>query len=143
MTDNQASARRRPAYLEALGAQPGPFAVSSIVLGLLWFPFRLWVDHGDPVAHIAVLSGLYGSVWSLIIPGGEWLQQRRGRAEASPAPPADRRRGALVGLAVGVPFQAVLIAVGLATGVQLGTVVLCAIILAGIVAVSVVRLRSA
>jgi protein-S-isoprenylcysteine O-methyltransferase Ste14 len=144
MIDSRPDLSRRQRMVERLGGAPGRHAVASVALALMWFPFRLWIDHGDPIAHIAVLSGLYGTFWALMIPAFEWMQRRNAPAPA-PAPPSRQwvRRGAFIGLAVGVPFQLALITVGVATGVQLGTVVLCAIALVSLVVVALVRLRRA
>ena len=76
-------------------------------------PFRLLLDKGDPIALITVNSGLYGVVWALMTLAIDWGQRIRAKAAGSihsraAATTAERRawarRGAIVGLGVGVPF---------------------------------------
>lgn len=125
MVQEQARASRREQMLERLGGPPGVYVVACVVLAALWFPFRLLLDEGDPVARIIAASALHGAVWALIPLAGEWgLRIRRkfsGTPAAFPSTPAQERRewarrGAIVGLAVGVPFFTALITLCLLTG---------------------------
>jgi hypothetical protein len=96
-----------------------------VVLAVMWFPFRLLLDKGDPVAHIIATSALQGAMWALIPLAGEWgLRVRRRDGGPTDAVPstiprqhrARARRGAIVGLGIGVPFFSALITLCLITG---------------------------
>jgi hypothetical protein len=127
-----------------LGAAPGRFVVISVILAVVWFPIRLYLDRGDPLAAIIALSGLYGAVWSLMLPVFEWTSRKTAN---QPRPEIDEdprrvRRGALVGLGLGVPFYGALLLLCLVTGRSLVYTLGFAVILAGVVAVAVARLAT-
>ncbi len=118
MVEERTLSSRRDALLDQLGGPPGRYAVVCVVLTVLWFPFRLLLDKGDPITMIIVNSGLHGAVWALLPPALEWGRRLRRRAvglvNLPSATPAEHRawarRGAMVGLGVGVPFYSTLIA---------------------------------
>lgn len=125
MVEHTVRRRRVDALLEALGALPGPFAAMCVAMAVLWFPFRLYLDRGDPLAAIVAASGLHGVVWAvlwLVLGWGHRRMQRTAAADDDAPPPgaserrARARRGAAVGLGVGVPFFGALIALCLITG---------------------------
>lgn len=125
--------------------------MAALVLSVVWFPLRLLVmDRGDPIALVVAASSLTGSLWAFSLPVLEWAQHRR----LPGADAADRRglvpatdyrawirRGALTGLAVGVPFYGALIAMCLITGRTTVYTVAFGLILFGIVAVAIWNLR--
>ncbi|MCO8270202.1 hypothetical protein M1L60_06295 [Actinoplanes sp. TRM 88003] len=99
-------------WTDRLGGPPGRYAVTAAALTAVWFLFRLWLDHGDPVLSILGLSGLYGALWGL----GPWLIDKVNRRGHRDLDRADRRRGVVVGLGVGLPLFGALLAMCLATG---------------------------
>ncbi len=146
MTDNRSPGDRRITLVRWLGAEPGPFAVTSVVLALAWFPFRLYLDRGDPLSSIVASSGLSGAVWALIPPALDWLNRRLPLRKTSSVAEAERpawiRRGARLGLAVGVPFHCALLVLCLSTGQSRSYPVAFGIVAAAIAAIAVIRLRS-
>ena len=125
MVEKRTIASRRDAQLDRLGGPPGRYTVLCVVLSVLWFPFRLLLDRGEPIALIIADSGLHGVVWALMALAIEWGQRVRGKTVG----PGDNlpstitaqrrawaRRGAIVGLGVGVPFYSALITLCLITG---------------------------
>ena len=143
-------ASRRDAMLDRLGGPPGVYVVACVVLAVMWFPFRLLLDKGDSIARIIAASALNGALWSLIPIAGEWgLRLRRkiaGSAAAVPSTttPGSRawaRRGAFVGLVVGIPFFGALIVLCLITGRSWVYTTSFAVILMVIVAISAKSVR--
>jgi hypothetical protein len=158
MVDDRTAPSTRQVLLHRLGGPPGGYAVATVVLAALWFPFRLWLDRGEPLGEIVAASGLSGAVWALFAPAVEWMQRhgvgRARRAETSP-PAADgpdasalpmdrawRRRGAHVGLAVGVPFFGGLGLACLRMGVETAYAVSFGMLLFVVVAIAVRSVRS-
>ena len=130
-------AQRRTTLLDRLGGAPGRYVVASIVLSAVWFLFRLYLDRGDPIAAIVVLSALYGAVWAALIPVFE-----RFNSKVSPrrAGRPERHRGAYVGLAAGVPYYGALLVLCLTTGRYWLYTAAFAGILAAVVVLAVRRL---
>jgi peptidoglycan/LPS O-acetylase OafA/YrhL len=128
----------KDALLHRLGGQPGRYAVATVVLTLLWFPFRLLLDRGDPIAEIIATSGMNGAIWALIPVTIEWGQRRRSSPENRPAQdsPEEARRGVVVGLAVGTPFAAAFLILCLSTSLSPGYAVFFSLLLLAIVAVA-------
>jgi hypothetical protein len=148
MEDQRAAVTRRHAALvREWGGAPGWFAVTSVVLSILWFPFRLLLDHGDPLASIVAATGLNGAIWAAMLPAFAWLNKKALPRPANPAElpapvnEAYRRRGALVGLGVGVPFYGGLLLFCLINGGLWPYPIIFGLVLAGIVIVAVTRLR--
>ena len=138
--------------VDRFGDQPGPYAVAAVALTLLWLPARLWFDRGDPLGAIIALSGLYGAVWAGLPLASDWAMTRRARKDTAAgrerrlppeSTPASARRGALVGLVVGVPFASGFALFSLLTGRWPGYPILFAAVGAGIVLAAVRRLRHA
>ncbi|MBG0565841.1 hypothetical protein [Actinoplanes aureus] len=142
MVERRSLESRRISLMERLGGPPGRFAVLSVVLGLFWFPVRLYLDQGEPIAQSVALSGLYGGLWALLVPAIAWVDRKAQNRPAGTEPddPAWVRRGAIIGLAVGVPFYGALLVFCLVTGLSLAYPVLMGTILAAIVAIAVTRL---
>ena len=138
MVGKRSIASHRDALLHRLGGQPGRYAVATVVFALLWFPFRLWFDRGDPIAEIVATSGMQGAMWALIPVTIEWGQRRRTTPENRPADdgPEEARRGVLVGLAVGTPFAAAFLILCLSTGLSWGYTVFFGVLLLAILAVA-------
>ncbi|BEL04555.1 hypothetical protein Q0Z83_027460 [Actinoplanes sichuanensis] len=139
---------RRAAMVERLGGAPGWFVVASAVLAVLWFPARLFLDGDDPVVTVIARSGLYGAVWAMMLPVIEWCDRnvtrrriRRANDHETSATPGHVRRGALVGLAVGVPFYGGLLVFCLITGRSWSYTAIYGVILVAVVAVAVARLQ--
>jgi len=114
------------APLDPLGGTLGRYVIISVALSVLWFPFRLWLDRGDPLAAIIAASGLSGAMYALMVCAALWPQQRRLRKAARSAGHpdtgratdrrAESRRGGVLGLSVGVPFFCALIVLCVSTG---------------------------
>jgi hypothetical protein len=121
--------------------------VICVVLAVLWLPFRAWFDRGEPVAEIIAASGLQGLLTALTaVAIGAMQKQRNRRDLPSPTPAQSRtsaRRGAIVGLGVGVPFFGGLALLCLTTGRSLGYTVVFSVALAGIAATVAKSLRGA
>lgn len=132
--------------VEALGGTPGRFVVASMTLAILWFPARLLLDDG-PLDLIIARSGLYGAAWAVMVPVFEWINRhassrRTGRANRrTVVGRAYARRGALVGLGVGVPFYGGLLAFCLGTGRSWSYTVSFGVILVIVVLIAVARSR--
>ncbi|MEU4622090.1 hypothetical protein AB0G04_19270 [Actinoplanes sp. NPDC023801] len=150
MVEERTRSSRRDAMLDRLGGPPGVYVVACVVLAVVWFPFRLLLDRGDPIPRIIAASALNGALWPLIPIAGEWgLRLRRkiaGSADAVPSTPtpgyrAWARRGAIVGLAVGMPSFGALIALCLITGRSWAYTTSFAVILVVIVAISAKSMR--
>jgi hypothetical protein len=99
-------------WTDRLGGPPGRYAVAAVALIAFWFPLRLWLDHGDPILGILADSGLYGAIWGLF----PWLIDKVNKQGRRVLTAADRRRGIIVGLAVGVPVFGAFLALCLTTG---------------------------
>ncbi|MEU4426502.1 hypothetical protein AB0F81_38260 [Actinoplanes sp. NPDC024001] len=127
-----------------LGGPPARFAVLSVLMGLAWFPFRLYLDRGDPIPLIIAVSALYGVIWALLIPFISWSSRKTNNQPplARPDDPAYVRRGALTGLAIGVPYYGALLILCLLTGRFWLYPVAFATTLAIIVVIAVARLRT-
>jgi hypothetical protein len=152
MGKESAMAARRDAVLHRLGGPPGPYAVVSVVMALLWFPIRLVLDRDEPIAEIIVASGLSGAIWALMWLILGWGQQRRRRADGSMGEPAPltasqrrvrARRGAIVGMGVGLPFFGSLIVYSLETGRSPGYPATFAVVLLIMTAVATWNRRAA
>jgi hypothetical protein len=147
VTEQRTSPTRHVLFFDRLGGEPGRFTVSAIAFAVVWFPIRLYLDHGDPIAAIIASSGLHGMVWAWIPLSIEWLQPRlsRRRPAVRTEPPSRSyvRRGAIVGLAAGVPFYGALIALCLITGRSRVYPASFVVLLAIIIVVAAVRLRRA
>ncbi|MEV4279920.1 hypothetical protein [Actinoplanes xinjiangensis] len=137
---------RGDALLDRLGGPLGLYAAACVAWTVVWFPFRLLLDRGDPIAEIVAASGLRGAVFALGWMALGWAQRSHpraaGRREDRPPPTASQRRvrahrGAVVGLGIGVPFFGGLIILTLSTGRSWGYTVCFAVLLAGIVAAAV------
>lgn len=123
MVEERTLSSRRDALLDQLGGPPGRYAVVCVVLTVMWFPFRLLLDKGDPITMIIASSGLHGAMWALLPLALEWGRRLRreavGPVNLPSRTPAEHRawarRGAMVGLGVGVPFYCTLIALCLIT----------------------------
>ncbi|MEV4280927.1 hypothetical protein [Actinoplanes xinjiangensis] len=139
------------ALLDAIGAPPAPYAALSAVMAASWFPFRLLLfDRGDPVAEIIAASGMSGALWALMWPALDWAQRVYPRAGGTVDDPPQSghserrmptRRGAIVGLGIGVPFFGGLIMLCLSTGRSWGYVAFFTIALMCLVAVATRNLR--
>ncbi|MDI6099295.1 hypothetical protein QLQ12_11895 [Actinoplanes sp. NEAU-A12] len=125
MVEERARSARRKALLGRLGGPPGPYAAVCVVLAVMVFPFRLLLDRGDPITESIAGSGLQGAMFALMSLAFTWAQRMTAAAPGSTGNPppltaADRsvrdRRGAIVGLGIGVPFFGGLIALCLSTG---------------------------
>jgi hypothetical protein len=124
-----------------LGAQPGPFVVTSVVIGVLLFPLVRWRESGDPLSSTLILSAFYGAFWAF----AHFLAFSLRRLVTDPGskpPAAPIRRGAIVGLAVGVPWFGGLVAFCLAIG-EWGDSVYFAVPLLVVVVHGIIRLRQA
>lgn len=150
MVEQRTVASRRDALLERLGGPPGRYAVLCVVLAVLWFPFRLLLDKGDPIALIVVSSGLHGVMWALLTLAVEWGQRmRRGAVGPGDNPSsvtavehrAWARRGAIVGLGVSVPFYGTLIALCLITDRSWAYTASFGVIMLAMIAVAISSLR--
>ncbi|MEU4692413.1 hypothetical protein [Actinoplanes sp. NPDC023714] len=137
MDDQRSAPSRGAALVRAWGGTPGWFTVASLLLALVWFPFRLFLDGGDPLALVVARAALYGVIWALMIPVFAWLN---GRRKPRPASLVDRR-GALVGLGVGVPYYGGLILLCLITGRSWVYTISFGLVLAAIVTLAVRGLR--
>ena len=151
MVKDPSWSHRLEALVDRLGGAPGRYVVSSVILTVLWFPFRLILDRGDPTAAIVAYSALHGMLWGLFPSGAEWMQRRaHGRAGDSARhidtrTEADRRawlrRGAFVGLGVGVPFFGALLTLCMSTGRSWAYTLSFALGLLVVVAVALRNLR--
>ena len=151
MTEKGVGRRRGGALLDRLGGPPGPYATACVVLAVIFFLFGLLLDRGDPIAEITADSGLRGALWALMWLALGWLHlnyPRAGGPVGGPSPltaSARReraRRGAIVGLGIGVPFFVGLILLCLRTGQSLGYVTIFTILLTVMAAVAARSLRS-
>ena len=124
-----------------IGGPPAGFVVMAVVLSVLWFPFRLWLDHDDPTLYTAALSGLWGCLYAVMPMTFSWFSDRR---KPDPAPSGEQvawaRRGVVVALAVGVPFHGGLVALCAVIGLHL-FMSLHAVVLIAVLAVAAVRWR--
>ncbi|WP_127551504.1 hypothetical protein [Actinoplanes sp. OR16] len=136
--DDQRSLPRRSRIAARLGAEPGTYAVASVVITVVAFAVRLFLDRGDPIAEIAAGAGLNGAIWALF----PAATSRLSRTASPPCSAAHRRRGALVGLGVGVPFYAALILLCVSTGREWPYTAFFATAMLGIIALASVRLRA-
>ena len=150
MVDKHTSASRRDALLNQLGGPPGRYAVLCVVIAVLWLPFELLLDKGDPIATIITSSGLKGAIWALMPLAIERGQRaRRGAAGTIGATPsivpaggrAYAWRGVIVGLGTGVPFFGALIVLCLITGQSPGYTVSFVVVLLIMAAVAMRSLR--
>src|SRR5690348_16156788 len=120
MVQERARPSRRDGRLDGLGGPPAVYVVACVVLAILWFPFRLLLDNGDPMTRIIAASALQGAMWALFPLAGEWGLRIRRAAPAVPSATAQEhrawaRRGATVGLGVAVPYFTALITLCLIT----------------------------
>jgi hypothetical protein len=67
MVEKRSIASRRDAMLHRLGGQPGRYAVATVVFALLWFPFRLLFDRGDPRVAFLILCLSTGLSWGYTV----------------------------------------------------------------------------
>jgi hypothetical protein len=124
--------------LDRLGGPPGRYVAAAIAVSLVAFPMKaLFTDRGDPLGDLVTNSALQGVVWALGVLAAEALLRGRGRTSRE-----YRRRGARVGLAVGVPFLAALAGYAAVVGRPLFAA-LFGVALTGVVTVAVVQLRRA
>ncbi|WP_229068875.1 hypothetical protein [Actinoplanes sp. DH11] len=152
MVEERATSNRGNALLNRLGGPPGPYAAVCVVMAVAWFPFRLLLDRGDPVAESIAASGLQGALWALMWLALGWGQRihRKASGATDDVPPlgaaarlARARRGAVVGLGVGVPFFGGLVVLSVSTGREWAYAISFAVVLAVIFAVAARSLRSA
>lgn len=150
MVRERARSARREALLGRLGGPPGPYAAVCVVLAVMWFPFRLLLDRGDPVAESIAGSGLQGAMVALMSLAFTWAQRMTAAAPGSTGNPlpltaAERsvraRRGAIVGLGIGVPFFGGLIALCLGTGLSLAYAISFGVVLVVMTMVAIRNLR--
>jgi hypothetical protein len=148
MVDKHTVTSRRNALLNKLGGPPGRYAVLCVVLSVLWLPFELLLENGDPIATIITGSGLKGAIWALVPVAVERGQRAQRRAAGTIGDPpsiaaADGRahawRGMIVGLGTGVPFFGALIVLCLITSQWPGYAVCFVAVL---LAIAVVAMRS-
>jgi hypothetical protein len=133
--------------VDRAGGAPGRYAVSSVVFALAWFPLRLYLDRGDPLAAIIITSGLYGVVWAFAPPLLDVLNrhfgpQRPTGSIAEADRPAWIRRGALLGLTVGVPFHSALLVLCLTSAASRLSAGVFGVVVVAIAVISVRRLRT-
>lgn len=157
MDDKRSTPTGRLAVLHSLGGPPGRYVVASMALAVLWFPFRVWLDRGQPMSEIVAGSGLFGAMWALFTPAAEWMQRHGRRAGNSSVQHGDSvrhspatsphgarrawaRRGAYIGLAVGVPFHGGLILLCLRTGAEAGYPITFGVILFVTATISITNL---
>jgi hypothetical protein len=154
VVDKHTPTSRRDALLNQLGGPPGQYAVLCVVFAVLWFPFELLLDKGDPLATIITSSGLKGAIWALMPLAIERGQRaRRGAAGnigdspsiASAGGRAYARRGVIVGLGTGVPFFGALVVLCLITSQSPGYTVsfVVALLIMAVVAVRSLRKNQA
>jgi hypothetical protein len=149
MAEERVRRSRGDALLDRLGGPPGLYAAACVAWTVAWFPFRLLLDRGDPIAEIVAASGLRGALFALGWMALGWAQRTYPRAagrrdDRSPLTVSEHRarahRGAVVGLGIGVPFFGGLIILTLSTGRSAGYTVCFAVLLVGIIAVAVTAL---
>lgn len=150
MVEERTRSARRETLLGRLGGPPGPYAAVCVVLAVMLFPFRLLLDRGDPIAESIVSSGLQGAMFALMSLAFTWVQRMTAAAPGSAGDPppltaAERsvraRRGAFVGLGIGVPFFGGLIALCLSTGLSHAYAMSFGVVLAVMAMVAVRNLR--
>ncbi len=139
------SPSRRVAFLRSLGAQPGPYVVTAAAIAVVAFSFHVWRGAGDPLTLRIAASGLTGALYGLIPLVLDLVPRRApiGGVADQPGPgwSPDRRRGAVVGLGIGVPLFGGLLGLSLATGQTPLYPVSFAVIVIGIVAAAAWNLR--
>ncbi|BAL88201.1 hypothetical protein AMIS_29810 [Actinoplanes missouriensis 431] len=143
MTMERGGRLRVDEELDRFGGPPGPYAVVCVVMAVIWFLVSLPFDRDDGMAVMVVDSGGRGAVWAPLWLALGWAHRRRTGAGGPSFPTAaarrrHARRGAVIGLGVGVPFFGGLIALCLGTGQSSGYVVIFAVVLV-VMAVLAVR----
>ncbi len=127
-----------------LGAQPGPYVVTAVVIAAVALPFRLWLDRGDPLPRIIALSALTGATYALVFFVVDAVARRRRRDDPADRPGAAAvRQGSLVGLVAGVPYFGGLVAMCLATDRVPLYPISFGLVLIAVVALAVRNLRRA
>ena len=147
MADDRSPDRRRDSMVDRLGGAPGRYAVLSVVFALAWFPVRLLLDRGDPLAAIIITAGLYGVVWAFVWPLFAVLNRHSGSQRPTGSidetdRPAWIRRGALLGLTVGVPFHSALLVLCLTSAASWLSAGVFGVVAVAIAAIAVRRLRT-
>ncbi|MEU4559375.1 hypothetical protein AB0F72_13390 [Actinoplanes sp. NPDC023936] len=134
MADERGGRLRVDGELDRFGGPPGPYAVVCVVMAVIWFLVGLLLDRDDGLTMIVVDSGGRGVVWALLWLALGWARRRRTGSGGPSLPTAAARRkyarrGAVIGLGVGVPFFGGLIALCVGTGQSWGYVVIFAVVL--------------